>query len=182
MKNLNPYYLSLLVSGLLISSCGTSEPPVLPPAPVAAPAAAADAPGEDSAPAIAAPAILQQKEGEFSFQYDPDGRRDPFKSIIMSSEKQISMENLPPLQRIDLAELKLIGIVWGGFGYGAIVQTPDGKGYPIKKGTRVGLNSGVVDRITNKEVLIREKHLDIFNEIKIRDTVMELHPQKEGQE
>ncbi len=78
--------------------------------------------------------------------------------------------------------MKLIGIVWGGFGYGAVIQTSDGKGYPVRKGTRIGTNNGVISQITNKELVVEEKYLDIFGETKIRNIVMELHPQKEGLE
>jgi type IV pilus assembly protein PilP len=133
-------------------------------------------------PDIAAAVPAEKEKTEIPFQYNPEGRRDPFKSIIVSSEKQALTENLPPLQRKELSELKVIGIVWGGFGYGAVIQTPDGKGYPVRRGTRMGLNNGVISRITNKEIVVQEKYLDIFNERKTRDVVMELHPHKEGLE
>ena len=178
MKRLNGYYLYLLAFGLLIS-CGLSEQPSVPRAPSPP---TAGVPKSDAAPAAAEPVTAEKEKVELPFQYNPEGRRDPFKSIIVSSEKQALAENLPPLQRKELSELKVIGIVWGGFGYGAVIQTPDGRGYPVRKGTRIGLNNGVISRITNKEVIIQEKYLDIFNENKMRDFVMELHPHKEGLE
>lgn len=177
MKRLTSYICALSF-GLLIS-CGPSEPAPAPKVPPLAPAPAPKA--EDTGTAVV-PVALEAEKAETPFQYNPDGRRDPFKSIIVSSEKHASAENLPPLQRKELAELKLIGIVWGGFGYGAVIQTPDGKGYSVRKGTRIGLNNGIISRITNKEVVVQEKYVDIFNESKMRDIVMELHPQKEGLE
>lgn len=177
MKSSKEFLIYALSFGLLIS-CGFSEPPPVPHAPSAPPAGA---PKADAAPAATAAPSVKEK-AEIPFQYNPEGRRDPFKSIIVSSEKQALVENLPPLQRKELSELKVIGIVWGGFGYGAVVQTPDGKGYPVRRGTRMGLNNGVISRITNKEIVVQEKYLDIFNERKTRDVVMELHPHKEGLE
>jgi type IV pilus assembly protein PilP len=178
MKRLNFYLIGFLSFWLLIS-CGQSDLPPLPKTPSAA--SASVPPAEVAAPVLT-PVALDEKKMEPPFQYNPEGRRDPFRSIIVLSEKQALAENLPPLQRKEVSELKLIGIVWGGFGYGAVIQTPDGKGYPVRKGTRVGLNNGIISQITNKEVIIKEKFLDIFNETKMRDVVMELHPRKEGLE
>lgn len=136
----------------------------------------------DPASAVAAQQAPAPKEDpESLFQYSPDGRRDPFRSIITSTKRMVS-ETLPPLQRKELAELKLIGIVWGGLGYGAIIQTDDGKGYTVRTGTRIGINNGVVRRISTSEVVVEENYLDIFGEPKVREVVMELHPQKEGLE
>lgn len=178
MSRLRFYCICALSFGLL-TSCGLSEPP---PAPHTPASATAVVPKADAAATVATAAPVEPTKIEPPFQYNPEGRRDPFKSIIVSSEKQGRAENLHPLQRKELSELKLIGIVWGGFGYGAVIQTPDGKGYPVRKGTRMGLNNGAVSRITNREVVVQEKYIDIFSETKIRDVVMELHPQKEGLE
>ncbi len=171
----------------LLFGCGESAPPVaskpapstaakaVPPVPAIVPAT----PGEEI---VTPEALVKKEDPAFVFQYNPEGRRDPFKSIIIASGKRGASENLPPLQRRDLSEMKLIGIVWGGFGHGAIVQMSDGKGYPVRKGTRIGMNNGVISQITNKEMVIEEKYLDIFGETKVRNVVMELHPQKEGLE
>jgi len=115
------------------------------------------------------------------FSYDPAGRRDPFQSII-TVEKAKGIGGLLPLQRLELSELKLIAIVWGGFGRYAMVQTPDGKGYTLKIGTAVGPNDGSVKKITEKDVIIQENYTDIFGERKLREVVLEIHPQKEGAE
>lgn len=167
--------------------CGETAPPVASkPAPTtaakvvpAAPTVVPALPAEE----VVSPEVLVKKEDPAAlFQYNPEGRRDPFKSIIIATGKRSASENLPPLQRKELSEMKLIGIVWGGFGHGAVIQTQDGKGYPVRKGTRIGMNNGVISQITNKEVVIEEKYLDIFGETKVRNVVMELHPQKEGLE
>ncbi|NKE71024.1 pilus assembly protein PilP [Candidatus Manganitrophus noduliformans] len=181
----------LLKSGMLFLvalffGCGETAPPVASkPAPTAA---AKVVPAIPVVPALSAEEVVSpedpvKKEDPIAlFQYNPEGRRDPFKSIIIATGKRSASENLPPLQRKELSEMKLIGIVWGGFGHGAVIQTQDGKGYPVRKGTRIGMNNGVISRITNKEVVIEEKYLDIFGETKVRNVVMELHPQKEGLE
>jgi len=115
------------------------------------------------------------------FSYNPGGRRDPFRSII-TIEKIKGIRGLLPLQRVEINELKLIAIVWGGFGYHAMVQTSDGKGYTLNVGTAVGPNDGSVKKITEQNVMIEENYTDIFGERKLRQVVLELHPQKEGAE
>lgn len=115
------------------------------------------------------------------FSYNPGGRRDPFRSII-TVEKTKGIRALLPLQRVEINELKLIAIVWGGFGYHAMVQTSDGKGYTLKVGTAVGPTDGSVKKITEQNVVIEENYTDIFGERKLRQVVLELHPQKEGAE
>lgn len=169
----------LFILTVFLFGCGEAAPPVASkPAPSTASAVVPKAPPVEVAP----PAAPIKQEEPAPFQYNPEGRRDPFKSIIVASGKRNTPENLPPLQRKELSEMKLIGIVWGGFGYGAVIQTSDGKGYPVRKGTRIGLNNGVISQITNKEMVVEEKYLDIFGETKVRSVVIELHPQKEGLE
>ena len=113
------------------------------------------------------------------FSYNPDGRRDPFRSII-AVEKTKGVRGLLPLQKVEVNELKLIAIVWGGYGYHAMVQTSDGKGYTLKIGTAVGPNDGAVKKISQDNVVIEENYTDIFGDRKLRQLVLELHPQKEG--
>ena len=115
------------------------------------------------------------------FNYNPEGRRDPFRSII-TVEKTPGFRGLLPLQRVEVNELKLVAIVWGAFGYHAMVQASDGKGYTLKVGTPVGPNDGSVKKITEQNVMIEENYTDIFGERKLREVVLELHPQKEGAE
>jgi type IV pilus assembly protein PilP len=171
---------SILILFAFFFGCGESAPPVASkPAPSTAATVVPKPPAEEI---VASEAPVKKEDPVALFQYNPEGRRDPFKSIIIATGKRSASENLPPLQRKELSEMKLIGIVWGGFGHGAIIQTQDGKGYPVRKGTRIGLNNGVINQITNKEVVIEEKYLDIFGDTKVRNVVMELHPQKEGLE
>lgn len=114
-----------------------------------------------------------------SFQYNPEGRRDPFQSVIAATSKKKLGETIPPLQRLELAELRLTGIVWGGFGYNALLRTPDGKGYSVRVGSRVGSNQGVVREISKSALIVEERFTDIFGEKKVREVTMDLHPRKE---
>lgn len=114
------------------------------------------------------------------YSYNADGRRDPFLSLV-SLEKASEREIRPPLQRLSLNQVQVIGIVWGAYGYSAMVQAPDGKGYTVRQGTLIG-PTGVVRRITEKAVEVEEPYTDLMGEKKKRVTKLTLHPQQEGEE
>jgi type IV pilus assembly protein PilP len=121
--------------------------------------------------------------GRGGYVYLPEGRRDPFLTILRESGggsgKKAEELHLPPLQRVTVAELSVIGIIWGGFGYTAMVQTSDGKGYTVQRGTRIGNNNGVVSAITEKAVIVEERFTDIYGKKQVREYAKPLHA-KEG--
>ena len=111
------------------------------------------------------------------YAYHPDGRRDPFMAIVVGDNKAAEVNlSVPPLQRVTLSELSLIGVIWGGFGYVAMVQTPDGRGYTVREGTRLGPGNGVVSSITQEALTIKEPFSDIYGRKEMREHVMVLHP------
>ncbi|MFQ5587869.1 MAG: pilus assembly protein PilP [Nitrospiria bacterium] len=130
---------------------------------------------------VAVPELLQSEVEPPVVSYNGVGRRDPFRSIVALSENRPkSLGALPPLQRNEISDLRLQGIILGSLGPRAIVNTPDGKGYTVRIGTQIGFNHGVITRITQNKVVIEETLLNIFGEPKKRTVVMELHPQEEG--
>ncbi|MEQ1793571.1 MAG: pilus assembly protein PilP [Nitrospira sp.] len=115
------------------------------------------------------------------FGYDPSGRRDPFAPVVQQLQPGKMDANLPPLQRVNLTELNLIAIVWGAYGYTAMVQTPEGFGYAVRRGTRLGQNNGVVSAITERGIIVQERFTDVYGKKQEREYVKLLHP-KEGAE
>ncbi|MBI3810803.1 MAG: pilus assembly protein PilP [Nitrospirae bacterium] len=168
-----------VVTILTSFGCGSGPPPQ-------GPSAAKPGASKNPGPSVQTPAMDNKTEGSAipppPYAYNPEGRRDPFRSILVKSELGKSLENLPALLRTEVGELRLIGIVWGGFGYSAMVQTPDGKGYTIHVGTPLGPNRGRVQKITERYLTIEERYVDIFGENKVREVKLDLHPQKEGSE
>jgi type IV pilus assembly protein PilP len=118
------------------------------------------------------------KPSEEGYTYNPRGRRDPFKSLLVKVAK--IEEELPPLQKVDSADLKLTAIVWDQAGYFAMVETPDGKGFVVKVGTIIGLNKGVVKKITPRELIIEEKVQTYLGELRTREVTLELRKREEG--
>ena len=97
-----------------------------------------------------------------TYIYTPVGKRDPFKSIYKDVEgkKQEFTGPLGPLQRYEIDQLKLVAVVSGIAQPRAMVTAPDGKGYTVKIGTRIGKNFGRVVRIKTSEVIIAEDYRD----------------------
>jgi type IV pilus assembly protein PilP len=124
---------------------------------------------------------LPLTEGVPGVGYDPSGRRDPFAPIIQELQPGKVDMTLPPLQRVTLTELNLIAIVWGAYGYTAMVQTPEGHGYTVRRGTRIGQNNGVVSAITERGIIVQERFTDVYGKKQEREYVKLLHP-KEGSE
>jgi Tfp pilus assembly protein PilP len=144
-------------------------------------AAAVGAVGNGTAqPPVGTP-IPGATAGKEEYNYDPSGRRDPFTPLIKPKGSSKADTNLPPLQRVGLTELNLIGIIWGGFGYTAMVRTPDGKGYAVRRGTRVGPNNGSVTKITENSVIVTERFTDIYGKEQEREHIKLLHPSEESE-
>lgn len=127
------------------------------------------------------PSQLPLPDAGVGFGYDPSGRRDPFAPVIQELQPGKVDANLPPLQRVTLNELNLVAIVWGAYGYTAMVQTPEGHGYTVRRGTRIGQNNGVVSAITERGIIVQERFTDVYGKKQEREYVKLLHP-KEGSE
>jgi len=166
-------------SVLIAVACSDAAPPpaVAPPAPPVR--AAATVPATSVPPA--APEVMPASLQVDTYSYNPAGRRDPFQSLIVAGGKR-SMEFLPPLQRREVAELKLVAVVWGSLGTYGLLEMPDGKGYAVRTGTPVGPNHGVVKRITTKDLTVVERYVDFFGATRTREIVLELRSREEGLE
>ena len=119
-----------------------------------------------------------------SFTYDPTGKRDPFKSFKFSTTGIIDL-NKPPLERYAVDQLKVTAILadlTGSGGRTAIVEDATGKGYTVKKGTKVGNKSGVVVAIDEDKIHIVESIVDFTGKAKKYPAVLNLtKPKKDSQ-
>ena len=114
------------------------------------------------------------------YSYNAMGRPDPFSPIIVKEERKAQSEDRPPLERYNIYEFKLTGVLWGGFGYSAMLEGPDGKGYFVHVGTIIGQNKGVVKKITKDAMVIEEKFKTISGEPDRKEIVIELRKKQEG--
>lgn len=109
-----------------------------------------------------------------SYEYNPLGRRDPFKSLIVKKEAEEKKKGATPLEQDELNILRLTAIVWSGAEYHALITLPDGKSYTVKKGMRLGLDGGVIHDITKDSVIVRQYSKDKKSTLKPKDTILRL--------
>jgi type IV pilus assembly protein PilP len=128
---------------------------------------------------------LVEESMAFAGGYNPKGRFDPFEPLFKSETDQKTASaksgrkkrgRIPqtPLERVALSQLKLSAIMRTTKGNSAIVEDATGKGYVIRKGTYIGLNSGQVVKIEKDRVMIEEETEDISGEFRIQNTELKL--------
>ena len=96
-----------------------------------------------------------------AYAYNPKDKIDPFmpwyEGERITSKISVSKRlPLSPLEKVDLSQLKLVGIILSASGNRALVEEATGKGFVIGKGTYIGLNRGKVARILSDRVIIEE--------------------------
>ena len=104
----------------------------------------------------------------------PDGR-DPFRPMALKTNAlSRSRENLSPLERLDIGQLRIVGIVWDVKEPRAIVEDSAGLGYTVKVGTPIGSNDGRVKVIRRDQIIVEEVYEDAYGARKKRDIAMRL--------
>jgi type IV pilus assembly protein PilP len=108
-------------------------------------------------------------------RYSPAGKRNPFRPPgLPAKNRRPSRENLSPLERYELGQLKLVGIVWDAKEPKAMVEDSAGLGYVVKVGTAIGNNDGRIRAINKNEIVIKETLIDFYGERKDREVTMRL--------
>ncbi len=122
--------------------------------------------GEDGLSATAA-----ESGGDYS--YNPIGKRDPFRSFI-SGPRDEEIRSPTPLQKYEIDQYALVGIVWGIDHPKAMVSDPENVGHVIEIGTYIGKNWGKVTQITSNEVIVTEEYQTIDGELVTNQVTMGL--------
>jgi len=108
-------------------------------------------------------------------RYSSVGKRDPFRPLSLKPKaSQRARENLSPLERYELGQLKLVAIVWDIKEPKAMVEDATGLGYVVKIGTLIGPNEGKVKAIKPAEVIIEERFTDFYGAKKSQEVSMRL--------
>ncbi|RLB85984.1 MAG: hypothetical protein DRH24_00315 [Deltaproteobacteria bacterium] len=116
--------------------------------------------------------------------YNPDGKLDPFEPLIkenpvtlpVNHRKAVRRKLLTPLEKLELSQLKLAGIISAQSGNRALVEEGSGKGYIIKKGTYIGTHSGRVTEILSDRIIVEEEVEDIYGKVTVRKKEIKLKP------
>lgn len=107
--------------------------------------------------------------------YEAAGKRDPFRPLSMvRAPRPRPVEPLTPLQRYELGQLRLVGIIQKIDPPRAMVEDSAGLGFILTPGTPIGRNGGVVAEIRHREVVVEEWHTDVIGKRHRAEIVMAL--------
>ena len=135
----------------------------------------------EEGPDAAKKRLIELQKG---FQYNPVGKRDPFRSFVVmrpTEKKYVGSKVLTPLQRYELAQLNLVGIINGPKDKHGLVEDASGKGYVVRVGTYVGKNGGRVIEVRDGELVIEEFYTDYFGREQSESVSMKLQKGNEGE-
>jgi type IV pilus assembly protein PilP len=128
-------------------------------------------PATQSAPAPQAPpAKTDQLAEPPGFTYNPEGRRDPFLSLVRrGADPRGSAQAVRPagLAGLSVAEVTLRGTVRGREGFVAILQGADQRAYIVRPGDK--LFDGMIRTVSPNDVVILQQVNDPLSLEKLRE-------------
>ncbi|MCM3880416.1 MAG: pilus assembly protein PilP [Vicinamibacterales bacterium] len=136
------------------------------PAAAAAPPAAAAQPG---APAPPAPE---------TYTYNPDGRRDPFVSLVARGTESTGGKRTEGLSGLSANDIVVRGLLLSKGSYIALVSGPEGKTYTARVNDR--LVDGIIRSITPQGLVIMQEVNDPLSLIKQREVRKGLRASEDG--
>lgn len=138
----------VLVAVALAAAVSMAEAQRATPQPTPAPTPSLGSPGE---------ALIEQEEAALagrSYTYDPAGRRDPFRSLLVRPDDRARGERPPGIAGMSIDDVVVHGIWRVRSGYVAQVRGTDNKSYLIRGGDL--LYDGEVTRVGPNEVVFRQ--------------------------
>jgi len=146
--------LVLLASSL--AGAALAQAPAATPA-AAPPVSATPAPVIAPVPESPGQSLIEQDESAMSgrsYTYDPAGRRDPFRSLLVREQNRGGVSRPPGIAGIAIDDLVVHGIWKTRSGYVAQIRATDNKSYLIRAGDL--LYDGEVTRVGPNEVSFRQ--------------------------
>jgi type IV pilus assembly protein PilP len=138
----------VLVALAVAAAVSVAEAQRTTPQPTPAPTPSLRSPGE---------ALIEQEEAALagrSYTYDPAGRRDPFRSLLVRADDRARGERPPGVAGKSIDDVVVHGIWKVRSGYVAQVRGTDNKSYLIRGGDL--LYDGEVTRVGPNEVVFRQ--------------------------
>lgn len=121
--------------------------------------------------------IVEETSSPEAYHYDPQGRRDPFQSLIGPAPKLQPGQRPEGVPGLLIDEIKLEGIVrTRQQGLIAMVAGPDNKSYIIRVGDKA--LDGEVIRITPTTVVFRQEVNDPTRIERFREVVKDISPEQ----
>lgn len=113
-------------------------------------------------------------DSHFHYGQQTAARRDPFRPPNLLPAGTEKRGPLGPLERYDIGQLKLVGVVWQLGQPRAMVEDEAGLGFIVEVGTRIGKNGGVVTKVEPNRVMIEEAVLNFYGAREVRRVEMKL--------
>lgn len=155
MKKGYAYALSLLCVTVAAIAVAQEQP-----APARAPEATSTAGSEPAAPDLEA--LLEASVDADSYTYDPQGRRDPFRSLI--GRTRVLRDGVAAgVSSFLVEEIDVQGVLRTREGYIAMITGPDNNGYSLRVGDKVF--DGEVVRITPAAIVFRQETREVVREL-----------------
>jgi type IV pilus assembly protein PilP len=122
------------------------------------------------------PPVEAHPDGDHGdYTYDASGKRDPFRPLFLLRRQETQLaEPLTPLQRYEIGQLKLVGVVYDLTPPRAMVEDSSGLGFIVIPGTAIGPNGGVVTAIRPRQVVVEEWQTDVIGQKHKKEFVLEL--------
>lgn len=160
MRRKSNHLMVLALAAVLVLPAGCKKeetPPPPPPAPQK-PAPAAKQPVQQQATSAKLPAVAAP-------QLDFTKWKDPFKPFVepkveKAPAPRAGTAGLLPIQSYSVEQFRVSGIIVGLKESKALIIDPAGKGYVVKQGMAIGINNGVITRITPSFIEVAERYRD----------------------
>jgi type IV pilus assembly protein PilP len=165
--------MAMLLASAVVLAQGAPPQPGKP----ALPGAAATTPASAGQPPQPAPAAAGAPAPE-PYTYNPDGRRDPFVSLIARGIEAPAGVKSTGLGGITTAELVVKGVLNSKGSYIALVAGPDGKTYTAHVNDR--LVDGTIRSITPQGLVVVQEVNDPLSLIKQREVRKGLRASEDG--
>jgi type IV pilus assembly protein PilP len=139
-----------------------------------------EAPSETNAPTRVAVLDEAAISGSRRYNYEPAGRRDPFRSLVEKVSINFNGPRPTGITGMLIAEVDLVGIVKDPDGDLAFFNGSDSRGYFLRVGDE--LYDGTITRIDERRgrVIFRQEVNDPRLIKPFREVVKELNPGEEG--
>jgi Tfp pilus assembly protein PilP len=117
--------------------------------------------------------------GPQGYTYNPEGRRDPFVSLVNRGTDQKTQSPRPDgLPGVSVSDVAIRGIVASNKTYMAMVQGPDKKTYIVRNGDK--LYDATVKAVLADAVVFVQQVTDPLSLVKQREIRKPLRPTEEG--
>ena len=117
---------------------------------------------------------IKEEEATEEYVYHSNNKRDPFQSFLRMGVEEENTLSLTPLQKYEVGQYHLVGIIWDVDRPRAMVEDPDGQGHVMELGTYIGTRWGKVEIIEEGVVVVTEERHTVDGRLEVHKQEMQL--------